>query len=62
MTDFHKLFVVKINKVIKKKTGAPFVVLCVIYGSLVCTDSKKTVLFTPLTAGFMSFIQLLKGN
>ena len=62
MTDFHKLFMVKINKMIEKKTGASFLVVCVIYGSLVYTDSKKTVLFTPPTVGFIPFMQLSKGN
>ena len=61
MTDFHELFMVKINKMIKKKPGGIFLVVYVIYGSLVYTDSKKTVLFTP-TAGFIPFMQLLKGN
>ena len=45
MTDFHKLFVVKINKMIRKKTGASLVVY-VIYVSLVYTDRKKTAFFT----------------
>ena len=62
MSDFHKLFMVKMNNMIKKKTGASFLVVYVIYGSLVYTDSKKTVLFTPKTAGFILFMQLLKGN
>ena len=35
MTDFHKLFMVRINKMIKKKTGG----IHVIYDSLVYTDS-----------------------
>ena len=43
MSDFHKLFMVKINNMIKKKTEASFLVVYVIYGSLVCTDSKKTM-------------------
>ena len=43
MTDFHKLFMLKINKMIKKRTWVSFLVLYVIYGSLVCIDSKKTV-------------------
>ena len=43
MTDFHKLFIVKINKMIKKKTGASFVVFYIICGSLVYIDSKKTL-------------------
>ena len=34
--------IVKMNKVIHKKTGACFLVDYVIYGSLVYTDSKKT--------------------
>ena len=34
----------------------------VIYGSFVHTDSKKTVLFTPPTAGFIPSMQLLRGN
>ena len=61
MTDFHELFMVKISKVIKK-TGASFLVVYVIYGSLVYTESSKTVLFTPPTASFMPLMQLLKGN
>ena len=60
MTDFHKLFMVKINKMIEKKTEASFLVVYEIYGSLVYTDSKKTALFTPPTAGFIPFMQLLK--
>ena len=62
MTDFHELFMVKINKMIGKKTEGIFLVVYVIYGSLVYTDSKKTVLFNPLTAGFIPYMQLLKGN
>ena len=34
--------IVKINKMIHKKTEASFLVVCVIYVSLVYTDSKKT--------------------
>ena len=34
--------IVKMNKMIRKKTGASFLVVYVIYVSLVCTDSKKT--------------------
>ena len=63
MSDFHKLFLVKINNMIEKKTGASFFVVYVIYGSLLYTDSKKTMsCFTPPTAGFILFMQLLKGN
>ena len=43
MTDFHKLFMVKINIMIKKKTGGIFLFVYIIYGSLEYTDSKKTV-------------------
>ena len=43
MTDFHKLFMVKMNKMIQKRTGGLFLVVYVIYGSIVYTDSKKTV-------------------
>ena len=35
--------IVKMNKMIDKKTGASFLVVYVIYVSLVYTDSKKTV-------------------
>ena len=62
MTDFHKLFLVKINKMIEKKTGGIFLVIYVIYGSLVYTDNKKTVLLTPQTAGLTPYMQVLKGN
>ena len=34
--------IVKMNKMIQKKTGASFLVVYVIYVSLVYTDSKKT--------------------
>ena len=34
--------IVKMNKIIHKKTGASFLVVYVIYVSLVYTDSKKT--------------------
>ena len=43
MTDFHKLLMVKIKKMIKKKTGRIFLVVYVIYNGLLYTDSKKTV-------------------
>ena len=43
MTDFHKLLMVKINKMIKKKTGGIFFVVYVIYSSFLYTDSKKAV-------------------
>ena len=49
MTDFHKLFMAKINNMIEKKTGGIFLVVYVIYGILVYIVNKKTVyvLFTP---------------
>ena len=62
MTGFQKLFMVKINKMIKKITVASHLVVYVIYGSLVYTDSKKIVLFTHPTASFMPFMKPLKGN
>ena len=42
MTDEKSI--VKMNKMIHKKTGASFLVVYVIYVSLVYTDSKKTAL------------------
>ena len=38
----EKSILVKMNKMIHKKIGASFLVVYVIYVSLVCTDSKKT--------------------
>ena len=55
MTDFHKLLMVKINKMIRKETGGIFLVVFVYYGSLVFTDSKKTV-FCSLLDPTVSFI------
>ena len=54
MSDIHKLFLVKINKMIKKKIGAIFSVVYVIYGRLVYRDKKKTVscLLPPLLASY----------
>ena len=60
MTHYHKLFMVKINKMIKKKTETSMLVIYVIYGSTVYRDSKKTVLLTAMIAGFIPFMQLLK--
>ena len=59
MTDFHKLFMVKINLMIKTKTEASFLVVYVVYGCLVYTDSKKTTscLLPRLLASYH-----LKGN
>ena len=42
MTDFHKIFMVKINKMIKKKTREILLIVYVIYGSLMYTDSNRT--------------------
>ena len=64
MTDFHKPLMMKKNKLIKKKTGGIFLVVYVSYGSLVYTDSKKTVccLLPQLPASYHLIMQLLKGN
>ena len=61
MTDFHKLFIVKMNKMVDKKTGASFSVVYVIYVSLVYTDSKKTVSCLLPRLPTLS-LQLLEGN
>ena len=55
MTDFHKLFMVKINKLIKKKTGGILLVVYLIYGSFVYTDSKKNMccLLSRLPASYL---------
>ena len=60
MTDFHKLSIVKMNKMIHKKTGASFLVVYVIYVSLVITDSKKTVMFTPPTYYLCNLWKVIK--
>ena len=64
MTDFHKLLMVKINKMIEKKTGGVFSVVYVIYNSLVYTDSKQTVscLLPQLLASnhICNFLQVIK--
>ena len=62
MTDFRKLFKVKINKMIKNKTEASFLFVYLIYCSLVYRDSKTTVVLSPPTARFIPSMQLLKGN
>ena len=52
---------VKMNKMIHKKTGASFLVVCVIYVSLVYTDSKKTAsCLLPLYTIFSTFGRQLK--
>ena len=62
-TDFQKMFMVKINKMIGKKTGGIFLVVSVIYGSLKYTDNQENcVLSTPSTTGFIPYMQPLKDN
>ena len=62
MTEFHKLFMVKINKMIKKKTGGILLVIYVIYSSIVYIDSKKLCLVHSPTAGSIPSKQLSKSN
>ena len=54
--------IVKMNKMIHKETGASFLVLYVIYVSLVYTDSKKLncVMFTARHTIFVTFERQLK--
>ena len=53
--------IVKMNKMIHKKTGASFLVVYVIYVSLVYTDSKKTAsCLLPQHTIFASFGRQLK--
>ena len=51
--------IAKMNKMIHKKTGASFLVLYIIYVSLVYTDSKKTASCLPLD---IPSLQLLEGK
>ena len=51
--------IVKMNKMIHKKTGASFLVVYVIYVSLVHTDSKKTA---SCLLPNMPSLQLLEGK
>ena len=51
--------IVKMNKMIHKKTGASFLVVCVIYVSLVYTDSKK---LRHVYSPDIPSLQLLEGN
>ena len=54
-------FIVKMNKMIHKKTGTSFVVVYVIYVSLVYTDSKKTAsCLLPRHTVFVTFGKQLK--
>ena len=46
MTDFHKLFMVKMNKMIKKKTGGIFLVVYEFMVALCIQIAKNIVLFT----------------
>ena len=53
--------IVKMNKMIHKKTGASFLVVYVIYVSLVYTDSKKTAsCLLPQHTIFATFRRQLK--
>ena len=53
--------IVKMNKMIHKKTGASFLVVYVIYDSLVYTDSKKTASsLLPRHAIFATFGRQIK--
>ena len=53
--------IVKMNKMIRKKTGAFFLVVYVIYVSLVYTDSKKTAsCLLPRHAIFTTFERQVK--
>ena len=54
--------VVKMDKMIHKKTGASCLVIYVIYVSLVYTDSKETVsiMFTPPTYHLCNFWKAIK--
>ena len=53
--------IVEMNKIIHKKTGASFLVIHIIYVSLVFTDSKKTVsCLLPLHTIFATFGRQLK--
>ena len=53
--------IVKMNKMIHKKTGASFLVVYVIYVSLVYTDSKKTAsCLLPRHAIFETFGRQIK--
>ena len=61
-TDFHKLFVVKMDKMINKKTGTSFLVVYVIYCSLVYTDSKKLCLVYSPDCRLHSIYATLRGN
>ena len=57
MTDEKSI--VKMNKMIHKKTGASFLVVYVIYVSLVYTDSKK---LCHVYSSDVPSLQLLEGN
>ena len=53
--------IVKMNKIIHKETGASFLVVYVIYVSIVYTDSKKTVsCLLPRNTIFATFGRQLK--
>ena len=46
---------VKINGMIKKKTGRILLVVYIIYGSLVCTDSKNNVSYRDGIISLLNF-------
>ena len=48
MTDFHEVFMVKINKMIKKKTGGNFLVICVFMLALcIQIATKLCLIYSP---------------
>ena len=49
-------YIIKMNKMIRKKTGASFLVVYVIYVSLVYTDSKKAA------SGYLYAYKAAKGG
>ena len=56
----NEKYIVKMTKMVHKKTGASFLVVYVISVSLVYTDSKKTVMFTPPTYHLCNFWKAIK--
>ena len=61
MTDFYKLFTIKMNKMIHKETGASFLVVYVIYVSFVYSDNKKIVsCLLPRHNIFATFLKVIK--
>ena len=62
MTDFHKMFMVKINKMIKKKTGGILLVVYVIYGVQIARKLCLVYVLSRLPSSYHVIMQLLKGN